>query len=139
MEVVHTDYVPEIQVEDRILQWITGPKGQISSGCCSSCIVKFRAGASARPPHSHRDCEEAIFLLSGDGEMLLENGRSEPVKAGDFLLMRKNEIHMIRNTGNEEMKVLCFYSAPTDNSKYDFHPLKSVEKNDKALFAGGVL
>jgi len=127
MEVVHTEAVPEIQVEDRILQWIAGPKGQAPSDCCSSCIVKFKPGASARPPHSHSDCEEAIFILTGAGEMLLEGGKSEPVRTNDFLLMRKNEIHLIKNTGSEEMKILCFYSAPTDNSKYDFHTMESVE------------
>jgi mannose-6-phosphate isomerase-like protein (cupin superfamily) len=128
MEVIHTDNVPGIQVEDRILQWIAGPRGQVPSGCCSSCIVKLRAGASAKPPHSHSDCEEAIFVLSGEGEMLLGNGISEPLRVGDFLLMRKNEIHMMRNTGSEEMKALCFYSAPTDNGKYDFHPMEAVER-----------
>jgi len=128
MEIVNIEKVPEIQVEDRVLQWIAGPKGLAASECCSSCIVKLRAGASAKPPHSHRDCEEAIFVLSGEGEMLLENGRSEPLRAGDFLLMRKNEIHMMRNTGSGELKALCFYSAPTDNTKYDFHPMESVDK-----------
>ena len=130
MEVIQTKDVPAIQVEDRLLQWIAGPKGQIPSDCCSSCIAKLEAGASARPPHSHPECEEAIFVLSGAGEMLLESGGSRPINSGDFLLMRKNEVHMLQNTGREEMSVLCFYSAPTDNSKYDFHPMESVEKKD---------
>jgi len=129
MELIHTDDVPAIHVEDRILQWIAGPKGQASSDCCSSCIVKFQPGSSAKPPHSHHDCEESIFVLSGAGEMLLEGGKTQPVKAGDFLLMRKNEIHMLANTGREEMKAICFYSAPTDNSKYDFHAIETVQKS----------
>ena len=129
MEVIHTDDVPAIRVEDRVLQWIVGPKSLTPSDCCSSCIVKFQPGASAKPPHSHNDCEEAIFILSGTGEMLLEGGESRPVKAGDFLLMRKNEIHMLTNTGREDMKAICFYSAPTDNSKYDFHAMETVNKS----------
>lgn len=128
MEVIHTEEVPEQKVEDRLLQWIAGGKGQAHSDFCSSCIVKFKSGSSAKPPHSHPDCEEAIFILSGSGEMLLEGGRSSPIREGDFLLMRKNEIHLLQNTGREEMKAICFYSAPTDNSKYDFHPMEAVEK-----------
>ena len=127
MELVHTKDVPAIQVEDRLLQWIAGPKGQAASDRCSSCIATLQAGASAKPPHSHPECEEAIFVLSGAGEMLLESGKSHPINSGDFLLIRKNEIHMLHNTGREEMKVLCFYSAPTDNSRYDFHPIESVK------------
>lgn len=126
MELVHVDDVPESRVEDRILQWIAGPAGQVKSDCCSSCMVKFGPGASAKPPHSHRDCEEAIYLLSGAGEMMLEGGTVRKVVKGDFLLMRKNEIHLIKNTGKDEMKVLCFYSAPTDISRYDFHPIDKV-------------
>ena len=127
MELIHTDDVPGIKVEDRVLQWIAGPMAQVSSECCSSCIAKLKPGATAKPPHSHGDCEEAIFLLSGNGEVLLEGGKSKQVKTGDFLLMRKNEIHMFKNSGSEEMKLLCFYSAPTDNSKYNFHDIESVE------------
>ena len=128
MEVICTEDVPGTQVEDRILQWIAGPKGQVPSDCCSSCIVKFQSGASAKPPHSHHDCEEAIFILSGEGEMVLEGGEEKKIRAGDFLLMRKNEIHLLRNSGREEMKAICFYSAPTDNSKYVFHSMEVVEK-----------
>ena len=130
MELIHTEQTPEIQVEDRLLQWIAGPKGQAASDCCSSCLVKFQPGACAKPPHSHRDCEEAIFILSGAGEMRMEGGAVHAVRAGDFLLMRKNEIHLLANTGQEDMKALCFYSAPTDNSKYDFHAMESVERRD---------
>jgi mannose-6-phosphate isomerase-like protein (cupin superfamily) len=120
--------VPEIRVNDRILQWIVSEKGQASSLCCSCCIVQFQPGASANPPHSHNDCEEAIFILSGAGEMLLKDGEAKPVEAGAFLLLRKDEIHMLKNTGKEVMKAICFYSSPTDNSKYDFYDMKAVEK-----------
>jgi quercetin dioxygenase-like cupin family protein len=128
MDLIFSGDVPANKVEDRILQWVVGPKGELPSDCCSSCIVKFAPGASGRPPHSHRDCEELIYILSGSGEMLGKNGETKPLKAGDFILLRKNEIHMLKNTGAGEMKALCFYSAPTDNSKYDFYDMAAVEK-----------
>jgi quercetin dioxygenase-like cupin family protein len=91
-------------------------------------MVQFQAGASAKPPHSHADCEEAIYILSGSGEMLLQGGEVKSIAAGMFLLLRKNEIHLLRNTGQDMMKAICFYSSPTDNSKYDFHSMETVEK-----------
>jgi mannose-6-phosphate isomerase-like protein (cupin superfamily) len=60
--------------------------------------------------------------------MLLKDGAVKPVDAGAFLLLRKDEIHMLKNTGKEIMKAICFYSSPTDNSKYDFYDMKVVEK-----------
>ena len=128
MEVIHVGDVPAIKVEDRILQWAVGPKGVLSSDCCSSCIVKFSPGASGRPPHSHRDCEELIYILTGNGEMRGKDGESKPLKAGDFIILRKEEIHMLINSGSVEMQALCFYSAPTDNSKYNFYDMETVEK-----------
>jgi quercetin dioxygenase-like cupin family protein len=122
--------VPKIQVNDRILQWIVAENGQVSSDYCSCCIVQFQAGASAKPPHSHPDCEEAIYVLSGGGEMLLEGGEARAVTAGTFLLLRKNEIHLLRNTGREVMKAVCFYSSPTDTGKYHFYPMETVERQD---------
>jgi quercetin dioxygenase-like cupin family protein len=83
-------------------------------------MVQFQPGASAKPPHAHADCEEAIYILSGTGEMLLKGGEKRQVETGSFLLMRRNEVHMLTNTGQDVMKAICFYSAPTDNRKYDY-------------------
>jgi quercetin dioxygenase-like cupin family protein len=91
-------------------------------------MAVFQEGASAKPPHSHPDCEEAIYILSGTGEMILEGGESRPVEAGTFLLIRKNEVHLLKNTGSEPMKALCFYSSPTHIGKYQFYPMEVVEK-----------
>ncbi|MCL2477960.1 MAG: cupin domain-containing protein [Treponema sp.] len=128
MEIVHDSNVPANKVEDRVLQWAVGPKGTLSSDCCSSCIVKYAKGASGRPPHSHRDCEELIYILAGSGEVAGKGGVSRSFAAGDFVLFRKEEIHMLKNTGPGVLQALCFYSAPTDNSKYDFYDMETVEK-----------
>jgi quercetin dioxygenase-like cupin family protein len=127
IETFHIDQVPEIPVNDRVLQWLVAGKGQVQSELCSCCVVQFKEGASAKPPHAHPDCEEAIYILSGSGEIVLEKGKSRTVKEGSFLLLRKNEIHLLKNTGQGIMKAICFFSSPTDNSKYDFFPMESVE------------
>jgi quercetin dioxygenase-like cupin family protein len=123
MEVIQTAKVPEVHIEDRVLQWIVSENGQAASECCSSCMVQFQPGASAKPPHSHPDCEEAIYILSGTGQMLLKGGEKRQVETGSFLLMRRNEVHMLTNTGPDVMKAICFYSSPTDNRKYDYYDM----------------
>jgi mannose-6-phosphate isomerase-like protein (cupin superfamily) len=92
--------------------------------------VQFQEGASAKPPHSHPDCEEAIYILSGSGEIFLEGGKNLAIKEGAFLLLRKNEIHLIKNTGAGILKAICFYSSPTDNTMYDYYPMDKIEKNE---------
>ena len=130
MDIVHESNVSGVKVHDRKLQWIVSGNSDISSDYFSSCIVEFQPGATAKPPHSHSDCEEAIFILSGSGELLVEGGTSHPIREGSFIVARKDEIHMLRNTGSNMMKAICFFTFPTDNTKYDFHPIESVGMKD---------
>jgi quercetin dioxygenase-like cupin family protein len=127
IEIVKTENVPEIYVNERTLQWIVSGEGKILSKYCSCCIVQFQKGASAKPPHSHPDCEELIYVLCGSGEIVLEGGKTQAVEQGAFLLFRRNEIHLLRNTGEGLMKVICFYSSPTNVEKYIYYPMESVE------------
>ena len=130
MDSISISVVPKVKVEDRHLQWVVGPKGVIPSDRCTCVIVTFEEGASAKPPHSHNDGEELIHILSGSGEMLGKDGVSVPLKAGDFIILRVDEIHMLQNTGQGELKALCFYPCPTDNSKYDYYDIKTVYKRE---------
>jgi len=65
-------------------------------------------GDKRRGPHLHRDFEECIYVLSGQGTMHAESGE-HPVKAGDILLVPAGEKHMTANTGAEPLVLLCFF------------------------------
>jgi mannose-6-phosphate isomerase-like protein (cupin superfamily) len=61
-----------------------------------------------RGPHLHRDFEECIYVLSGQGTMHAESGEY-PVQPGDILLVPAGEKHMTLNTGSEPLVLLCFF------------------------------
>ncbi len=61
------------------------------------------------PQHSHL-VEEAFFVVQGKGEALA-GGESSPVEAGAALLAPAGSMHGFRNTGGEDMKVICMYPA----------------------------
>ncbi len=61
-----------------------------------------------REPHMHRDCEECIFVLSGQGTTHADSGEY-PLKAGDAILISAGERHVTRNTGAEPLVLLCFF------------------------------
>jgi quercetin dioxygenase-like cupin family protein len=132
MDIVHTEEVKAKRIEDRLLSWlIAGEGAELAAGatrseCCASCLVKFEPGASAKPPHSHADCEEIIYILEGQGEMRLAGGEARPIKQGDLLVMRRGEIHLLANTGTTALKALCFYSSVTDNTKYDYYEMDAI-------------
>lgn len=131
MDVIKLDDVAKNQVNCRSLQWLVADNGALQSDLCSCCVVDILPGASAKPPHSHTAEEEAIFILEGKGEMRSAEGKCYPVEPGSFLLMRVNEIHMLNNTGDANLKAICFYSSKTDVGKYILHPMQSVGLEDK--------
>jgi len=69
-----------------------------------------RAGQTARAPHVHRDFEECIYLLSGRGTSTID-GVDHPLDAGDTVLVQPGEFHMMRNTGDAPLMLLCFFPA----------------------------
>jgi len=61
--------------------------------------------------HYHATCEETVFVYKGQGEMFID-GRWIPVKAGDLHVNPRGVIHATRVTGDEDMNVVCFFTAP---------------------------
>lgn len=56
--------------------------------------------------HYHKKTEEIYFILSGTGEMFLDEQRFA-VATGDSILIKPGQIHCIENTGNTELRFLC--------------------------------
>ncbi len=130
MDIIQERNVEKRPIESRYLQWIIADDGAIRSDLCACCIVEMKPGSSAKPPHSHSDVEEGIFVLEGKGSMITEGGERHPVEKGSFILMRRNEVHMLCNDGNENLRAICFYSNKTDVSHYTFYPMETVGMKD---------
>ncbi len=65
------------------------------------------------PAHAHENEEEAMFIISGKGTLILNGGEEEiPIEAGTAIFAPKGVAHEIVNTGNEPMKIIWAYSPP---------------------------
>ncbi len=62
-------------------------------------------GFESHPPHTHR-AEEIMFLMKGSATMKIGDNYTD-MGAGDFVLVRPNVLHNIKNTGTEQ----CWYYA----------------------------
>jgi len=71
-------------------------------------IPVSRGEQEARNPHFHDDFEECIYLLSGSGTSNVD-GVDHPLEPGDTILIAPGERHMTRNTGDEPLRLLCFF------------------------------
>jgi mannose-6-phosphate isomerase-like protein (cupin superfamily) len=56
--------------------------------------------------HRHHTAEELYYIVQGQGEMTLGN-ETFPVVVGDTVAIAPGTAHKIRNTGKEELKILC--------------------------------
>ncbi len=61
------------------------------------------------PKHSH-EWEHEIFFHSGSGEVFV-GGSWKSVSAGSVVFVPENEIHQFRNTGNNDLIMVCLIPA----------------------------
>jgi len=114
--VVHETDVPELNLPGRQLRWVVSPDA-LPAESCSACVIRVAPGDKVRPAHSHPQGEEVIYIVRGEGRVLVA-GEVSPVRAGSFVLFPRGAVHMLHNTGAEEMKVVCFFAPATNLGNY---------------------
>ncbi len=120
MKIVHESEVPEKVVPGRFLRWIADGSS-LRPEFLSCCVMRVSPGQTVRPAHSHPDGEELIYVISGTGKVAVD-GEVGELRPGTAVLFPRKSIHQVRNSGTEEMKVVCFFAPPADLSTYVFHP-----------------
>jgi mannose-6-phosphate isomerase-like protein (cupin superfamily) len=87
---------------------------EIVGGAIGARSVTLRAveipvpTGKARPAHRHLGCEEVIHVLSGRGRTEGPDG-AHAIGPGDTLLVAEGEWHVTANTGDEPLRLLCFF------------------------------
>ena len=117
--VIHEADAAEIELGGRALRWVVSAD-TIKSAHCSACVIRVAPGERVRPAHSHPNGEEVIYIVRGTGRVLVD-GEVQAVKEGTTVLFPQGAVHMLHNTGADEMKVVCFFAPPTNLSNYKLH------------------
>jgi quercetin dioxygenase-like cupin family protein len=122
---IHETEADELDLPGRHLRWlVTGRQDaagrRIPAEHCSACVIRVAPGEKVRPAHSHPNGEEIIYIVRGSGRVLLA-GEVSPVREGSTVLFPQGAVHMLHNTGSEEMKVMCFFAPPTNLANYRMH------------------
>jgi quercetin dioxygenase-like cupin family protein len=116
---IHEDDVEALGLPGRELRWVVAPSA-LKSEQCSTCVIRVAPGDKVRPAHSHPNGEEVIYIITGSGRVMV-GGDVQPVKAGTTVLFPRGIVHMLHNTGAEEMKVVCFFAPATNLDNYLMH------------------
>jgi quercetin dioxygenase-like cupin family protein len=116
---IHEDDAEPIGLLGRELRWLIG-RNAVPANHCSTSVIRVPPGDKARPAHSHPNGEEVIYIIQGSGRVLV-GGEVQQVRAGMAVLFPQGVVHMLHNTGSEEMKVVCFFAPPTGFENYVMH------------------
>ena len=116
LPIVPEDSIPALDLPGRQLRWLM-TQDTVGAQHCSMCMIQVAPGETVRPAHSHPNGEEVIYIVQGAGKVMIE-GVVEPVQAGSAVLFPQGKVHMLRNTGVTEMKVVCFFAPATNLENY---------------------
>ena len=116
MKIIHENDVPEISHPGRYMRWLANEES-LEPKNLSVCIIRVLPGEIVRPAHSHPKSEELIYIITGSGKVMIENEVGD-VRSGSAILFEQGKIHMLKNTGETEMKVICFFAPSTSFDNY---------------------
>ncbi len=81
------------------------PIGQ-RDGAPNFSIRVFTLEPGGHTPHHEHDSEHLNYILEGSGE-LMEGNQPRQIKQGDYILVKPQERHQYRNTGDMPLKFMC--------------------------------
>ena len=105
-------------VDTIVSSWVTAKTlcdPQETGGAISAVALYFKPG-QGHARHNHPDTEQLIYVVSGEGEMMIEHEEGRPVTqkitAGMLVNIPKGKYHSTFNTGWEAIRILAVYSPP---------------------------
>lgn len=109
------------------LEMVSGGQGSQSITLRLVEIPAQKPEDPLRAPHLHQNCEECIYVLSGQGTTHADSGEYA-IKAGDALLISVGESHVTRNTGAEPLLLLCFFPTADVSAGMQENPPPGKDK-----------
>ena len=116
---IHEADIEERALPGRFMRWLVNAE-RLNAQHLSVCVIRVPGGETVKPAHCHPNGEECIYIIRGSGRVFVD-GSIEAVKEGTAVLFPQGSVHMLQNTGEEEMKVICFFAPPSDLSTYKFY------------------
>ena len=77
--------------------------GRMYVGDAFRAVVLTLVPGQAQKTHIHPATDHAWFIVSGTGEVTMEDGKREIVKAGQFLVHPRSTVHGLLNVGADNL------------------------------------
>jgi quercetin dioxygenase-like cupin family protein len=109
MKIISIDQVEKtkVQMDGAAGVWKQIPLGKKDGAPVYSYRVFTLEPGGNTPYHSH-PFEHMNFVIEGHGVLVNEEGKEQPVKAGDFVLVDPDERHQYRNSSSDQVfRMIC--------------------------------
>jgi oxalate decarboxylase/phosphoglucose isomerase-like protein (cupin superfamily) len=108
VQAVDPNAIPTQTFDWGAIKWFVTPELTQGAGITFGEVVLQPGRGHDR--HNHPESEEILYVLSGEGEQMLDDGEAFNVKPGDAIYVPTGVFHSTRNTGWEPMRLLAVYN-----------------------------
>jgi oxalate decarboxylase/phosphoglucose isomerase-like protein (cupin superfamily) len=108
VQAVDPNAVPTQTFDWGAIKWFVTPDATEGAGVTFGEVVLQPGRGHDR--HNHPESEEILYVLSGEGEQMLDDREVFRVKPGDTIYVPTGIFHSTRNTGWEPMRLLAVYN-----------------------------
>ena len=90
-----------------IIKWLVTPDKDHAAHTLGEVVMRPGLGHDR---HNHPNAEEVLYILSGTGLQMVDDGEPYEVHAGDVIYIPQGVFHSTRNTGWETLRLLALYN-----------------------------
>jgi oxalate decarboxylase/phosphoglucose isomerase-like protein (cupin superfamily) len=107
------------QAETIVSSWVTAKimaSPEVSGSENVSAVALYFNPGQGHARHNHPASEQLIFVVGGEGVMMIEDEAGVPVKTaigpGSLVTIPRGAFHSTFNTGWDPLRILAIYSPP---------------------------
>jgi oxalate decarboxylase/phosphoglucose isomerase-like protein (cupin superfamily) len=108
VQAVDPNAIPTQTFDWGAIKWFVTPELTEGAGVTFGEVVLQPGRGHDR--HNHPESEEILYVLSGEGEQMLDDREVFQVTPGDTVYVPTGVFHSTRNTGWEPMRLLALYN-----------------------------
>ncbi|HEY3181386.1 MAG TPA: cupin domain-containing protein [Gaiellaceae bacterium] len=108
MPAVDPQGVPTQTFDWGSIKWLVTPDATEGAGLTFGEVVLQPGRGHDR--HNHPEAEEILYVLSGTGEQMLDDGEPFPIGPGDTIYVPTAVYHSTRNTSWAPLRLLALYN-----------------------------
>jgi oxalate decarboxylase/phosphoglucose isomerase-like protein (cupin superfamily) len=100
--------IPTDQFDWGITKWLVSPDQPGGANMTMGEVVALPGHGHDR--HNHPDAEEILYILSGVGMQMVDDGEPFEVRAGDCIYIPIGVYHSTHNTGWDPLRLIAIYN-----------------------------